>query len=141
MPEELTKPKSFEEKITERLKETMSDLVTPEDLKKFVERGIEKALFEKRYKPNTDSWRSPSETPSIVEECVSKFIEEKVRTAVEQWLKENPEKIQKALDDAIQLGVAGCVMRTLDNRFQDIFGYGVGALQNLGLIPFNPPQP
>jgi len=126
---------SFEQKLMERIKDGIGDLMTDDDLKKIVERGIEKALFDKRLVPSRNSYGSQFEQgPSLVDEIVSKHFESKVRQAVDNWLGENKEVVEKAVESAMKAGIAGCVMQTLDERFRGIFTNGIEYMKGSGML-------
>lgn len=126
---------TLEQRITARLHESIGDLITDDDLKAIVARGIEQALFKER----PDLARATSyhtyTKPPLVDELVAKLLTEKMETAVNAWLTENPDAIRAALDTAISLGVGTALLRSLDNRFAGIFDAGVSTLQNRGLLP------
>jgi hypothetical protein len=58
-----------------------------------------------------------------------------MRDAVDTWLRENPERLQEAIDKAIRAGVADALVRTLDERFAGIFQQGVEQMRYEGLLP------
>lgn len=135
MTTSLQPAKSLEDRITARLHESIGDLITDEDLKGMVARGIEQALFTERHdEKNSDQWHKRTK-PSVVDEQVAKLLGEKMQSAVDQWLKANPDKIQAAIDITIKAGVADALLRTLDNRFAGVFDSGVATLQSRGLLP------
>lgn len=133
----LVPTKTLEERITSRLHESIGDLITDEDLKGMVSRGIETALFQGRKVEKRDTWGHSStwDRPSVVDEQVALLLSTKMQDAVNQWLKDNPEKIQAAIDVVLKAGVGDSLLRALDNRFSGMFNAGVGELQNRGLLP------
>jgi hypothetical protein len=133
MSTEIQKPLSFEEKMMEKIRESIGSLVTDEDLKRIIEKGIDKALFEGR--PQKDSWGNGNSTASIVDQAVQKYLSEHMKVAVDAWLANNPDKLQLAIDNAIKLGVAGCVQQSMDQRFSWIFQNLVQSAQSSGLLP------
>lgn len=129
-----TKP--LEERVTERLHVIMGELITDADLKPIVERGIEKFLFEPRVVESKGYYGTEKQTkPSLVQEVVDKYLLQQMTAQVDQWLKDHPEQIQTAIDDAIRRGMAHAVTRTLDERFESIFGFAIETMKNRGLLP------
>lgn len=124
---------SLEQKVTERVHQSIGDLITEQDLKAVVERGIEKALFQVRTVPDT-GYRGWKEVPSLVDTIVENLLRAKMEEAVRQWLEENPVQIQLAIERAMKAGVAQALLDALDCRFQNIFEIGVQNLQNRGLL-------
>ena len=58
-------------------------------------------------------------------------MEPKIAERVDKWLVENPERIMAALENAIQLGVAGCVQKQLDQRFENVTNNLGAAIQSI----------
>lgn len=118
MKTDIEKTKSFEEKMMDRIRESIGDLMTDEDLKKILEKGIEKALFQER---SVEGRYSTTKNPSIVDECITKFLQTRMNEEVGKWIKENPEKIEAAIQHTMQMGVAKCVDYALENKFNYVF--------------------
>ena len=136
---EITAPKSLEERITTRLHESIGDLITDDDLKTIVERGIEEALFEERRMTNPNSYGPQTVSkPALVDELVEKLLGEKMRQAIDRWLRENPEALQAAVDRAIALGVGQALLNTLDIRFGGIIEMAVQNMKGMGMLPRGP---
>lgn len=115
----IEQPKTFEERVLGRIKDSIGDLVTDADLKAMVERGIETALFGPR--EISDRYGNKSRLPSLVDEAVQKFVAERASAAVDEYLKANPEAIDKAIRGAINDGIGKCLLGALDNRFSWVF--------------------
>jgi hypothetical protein len=111
--------KSFEERMMDMMKENSGNLFTPEDLKKIVEKGIEKLYFEPRL-ASSNYGRNDFKS-SLSEELVSKFMQEQVRIAITEWIKNNPEKILPIIETAIQGGIIKCIGNTVESFFQNTF--------------------
>ncbi len=125
---------SLQERITSRLHDSIGDLITEEDLKQIVDRGVEELLFKERTVPGRHGYTTETR-PGLVHEILKEQLGEQVRGVVTQWLQDNPEKVQEAMDRAIANGVGAAVMRTLDSRFAEVFSQGVSMLQMQGLLP------
>lgn len=124
MNTELAQTMTFQQRIEEKIKDSFADLVTEIELKAIVERGIEKALWEHRTIPTGKlDYNGRPDTRNagpLVDEIVEKHLRPIITNAVQDWLKENPEKLVSALNSAVQAGVAECVLQTLDSRFQNL---------------------
>lgn len=134
MNEVITTPQTFEQKMMDRIRDSISDLISDEDLKRIVERGIEKAMFEPKVILGQGSWNNRTED-SLVDKAVRQYLNERVQEAVNKWLAEHPDRMQKAVDDAVKAGIAGCVASSLDSRFGGLFQMLVMQAQSEGLIP------
>jgi hypothetical protein len=132
---EVQKAQTLEERITGRIREQIGELMTDDDLRGIIKRGVEKALFEERYDPDRSNAYHSKTKASLVDELAEKHLAAKMKEAVDTWLKENPERIQQAVDDAVRRGVSDALTRTMDERFAGIFQQGVTMMQSQGLLP------
>ena len=111
--------KSFDERMMDMMRENVGGLFTPDDLKKIVERGIEKLFFEARL-TNSNYGRNDYK-PSLSEELVEKHMKEQVRIAIAEWIKDNPEKMLPIIETAINKGITTHIMNVVEGLFQNTF--------------------
>lgn len=117
MTEELTKPQNFQERLMARIKESIGELITDEELKKIIESGVNQAFFAS--KPQLDNWgRTVKEGESFIQRVVRELLDERMKKAVNDWCAENNDKLVGAVDEAIKLGVGKCMLMAIDNRMQ-----------------------
>ena len=116
-----------------RIKEGIGDMITDEDLKRVIEAGITNALFGQRFRPG--NYGGYDTIPSIVDEAVTKFVDTRVMEAASKWLTEHPEKIQEAIDRAINAGIHKCIQAHYDQRFGGLFRQALAGLRSEGGLP------
>jgi len=126
-------PKSLEARITQRLHESIGDLVTEADLKAMVARGVEDALFRPRTIPR--QYGGSDTKPALVEELVSKFLDQQMQAAVTTWIAENPERLQGAVDKVVAASAGEAFLHYLDLRFESIARMTVSEMKTQGLLP------
>lgn len=111
-------PKTFEERLKERLKESVADLMTDEDLKKLVDRGMVDIFFAERPNPEYTSYgyghKEPQFLPSHFKVMLKELMEEKMTEAVKAWLIENQDKVMAAVDETIRLGAGQAMLAAID---------------------------
>jgi len=134
MTTEIAVPKTFEERMMDMMKENAGNLFTPDDLKKIVEKGIEKLYFEPKLKRSTYS--NNEYGPSLSEELVDKNIQEQVRNAIVRWMNENQDKILILIENAIKDGMTKRIANAIDQIFQSTFcQFGESIKQQIINIP------
>ncbi len=122
--------KSFDERIMDMMRENVGSLFTPEDLKKIVERGIEKLFFESRLV--SSSYGRNDFKPSLSEELVEKHIKEQVKIAIADWIQNNPEKILPIIETTISIGITKHIVNAVENAFQNVlFQFGESIKQQI----------
>jgi len=112
------------------MRENVGSLFTPEDLKKIVERGIEKLFFESRLV--SSSYGRNDFKPSLSEELVEKHIKEQVKIAIADWIQNNPEKILPIIETTISIGITKHIVNAVENAFQNVlFQFGESIKQQI----------
>jgi len=99
-------PDNFQTRLERKIQESIGELMTPDDVKRLVEAGINKTLFQPREVPNpnyTGYGERLMRRPSLVDELVNTHFSPLMKGAVTEWLQAHPEvfltAIEKALDD------------------------------------------
>ena len=113
MTTEITTTKSFQEKMFEKIRESMGDLMTEDDLKTLVNSAIQKAFFEPAYE--IDRYGNSKLTKdSLFVSLIRKEMETKVTEAIKTWLAEHPEEVTKAIDETIAKGMFGLIQQHIE---------------------------
>lgn len=134
MTNEVIVQKSFEERMIDMMKENVGNLFTPDDLKKIVEKGIEKLYFTPQLKRS--NYGTNEYDPSLSEKLVDENIQEQVRYAIVRWMNENPEKILALIESAIKDGMSKRIANAIDHLFQSTFyQFGESIKQQIINIP------
>lgn len=117
MPDEqtaLTPQQSFEQKLTDRIRESIGDLMPDEKLAEIVQRGMEEAFFKERTVERRygDRVQEPSWAVVVVKE----LLDEKVKGEVSKWFVEHPDEIEKIIKDVIGKGIVNCAISYLESK-------------------------
>lgn len=129
MSESLTTPASFEDKMMARIKESMGDLMTDDQLRGILEKGVEKAFFERRT-VDAGGYNNRREVPSLADQAVKAYLEERMQATVKEWIAANPEKMQEVIQNMIDKGLLQSVAAAFENVFRGSFQCFIDHLQN-----------
>ena len=111
---------TFEKKMMDRVRDSMGDLMSDEDLANIVERGIQKAFFTEKQ----GQYHSSNNIPCLAEKMVADLYREAVKAEVANWVKSNPKNMRDLMDKALKDGLSGIVFEAFNNMFK-------GGLQNM----------
>ena len=110
----VAKQQSFEEKMKDRIRESIGDLLTDEDLYKLIEKGIQEAFFTET--TVQEGWKTTTK-PSLMTGILKEVLVQQVREAVNRWLIEHKDEVQKMLDEALMKGVGKLVEEAISSWF------------------------
>lgn len=124
--------KTLQERVGERIREQIGDLLTDDDLKRLVETALHEAFFKQTVAHG--DWGRTSITPAPVVEIVRGLLKERVDAAVSAWLSANSAEFAKHLDDAIGQGFSKMLQDWLDMKLNFALGqFGDQIKSSLGV--------
>ena len=109
--------KQFQEKMKERMRAAMGDLMPDEVLAGIVGRGIDEAFFKKRTVSTAQYPYTAQEHDSWIVAHISQAVEVEVRAQVKKWFVENHERVSEIVKERLQGGIAAAVVRSMDAMF------------------------
>ncbi len=110
MSNEITPSKTFEQRMFEKIRDHMGDLMTDEDLRKLVGSAMQRAFFEPRINTDYSGYGQPEKLPPLFIDMVQKNMQNAVSDAVSRWIDEHPEQVTKALTETIEAGIFGMMV-------------------------------
>jgi hypothetical protein len=113
---EVVKTKSFEERMIDRIKENIGELMTEEELKKIVEKSMQKIFFSP--KEIRDGRTINYEQPFLIP-VVKELLEEQVKLYIISYFADNSEKFIPLVDEIIKGGMETVVKNIIQGIFQD----------------------
>lgn len=106
---QLTTNETFQERMFNRVREQMGDLMTEEELKKIVDSALQKAFFEEKVTKGPHWNSQETREPSHFVKLLNKELEAPIKQAIQQWLADNPEQITKVINEVIGKGFLGII--------------------------------
>ncbi len=112
MTTEMTTNQSFQERMFERIRSQMGDLMTEVELKALVDTAMQKAFFEPQVKK--DRWGDKTEHPSQFMVMLKESMQEQVAKEIKEWLSTHPEEVAKAIDETLAKGMFGLIQQYIE---------------------------
>ena len=107
----ITAATTFQERMFERVRESLSELLTPEEAKALVDRAIEESLFKRELVTPKNYHDKPYYKASRFEELVKETTEPILRAAIADWLAEHHEEVKTSIQEIIEQGIAATVVK------------------------------
>ena len=122
---------TFQERMFERVRESLSELLTPEEAKALVERAIQESLF-KRETVRVGGYSGHDEVrPSRFEVLVKEAVEPMIKAAIADWLSEHHEEVKSSIQGVVEQGIAKTVVKVFREEMrQPMYEMG-GRLQQV----------
>jgi TPP-dependent indolepyruvate ferredoxin oxidoreductase alpha subunit len=114
----ITTATTFQERMFERVRESLSDLLTPEEAKALVEKAIDQSLFQPKLIPAKNYYEKDRYEPSRFEELVKEAVEPVIKSEVEKWLSEHHEEVKASIQEVVERGIATNVLKVFEMEMQ-----------------------
>lgn len=123
MTNEVSTSLTFQEKIRDRIRDSIGDLISNEELQKLVETGIHQTFFQQR-PPLHTGYNNPDREPlmhELIKEIYLKEIQAHAEAQVKAFLAENSEQVEQMVKDVVQAGAGDAIISALNAMFQGSF--------------------
>ena len=111
------KTMTFKEKMTERIRESIGDLISDEELSKSVDEGIRSAFFERKQISGGYSSDTRFTTP-LINDIVINLMKPAVEAEVKVWFVDNEDEIGSVLHAVIKDGIVSMLTNAINNTFR-----------------------
>ena len=116
MGSELQENKSFENRMKERIRDSIGELMTDDELSKIISRCVEDIFFKEReIKEGYHTRTEPPFVHKIVEELLTRRVKEQVMI----YFGENKDKLLEIVKGIIGKGIGEAVFKAIDQKFQN----------------------
>lgn len=113
---EIVEQKSFQERMKDRIKDSIGELMTDDELSKIVSRSMEEIFF----KPMTvkDGYHTRQEPP-FVHQLLKELLVVEVRKAVSEYIADHKEDVLKNIQETISLGMGQALVNAIKLQFSN----------------------
>ena len=111
MSSEMVPTKTFQERVRDRIRETIGDLITDDDLMEIVQKGIDEVFFQTR--TVQESAYNRKEIPPLIHEIVKEVLQDRMTLAVDGWLKTHEAEVVEAVKAVVQEGAGQAFIAAL----------------------------
>lgn len=113
---DLTNATTFQERMFERVRESLSELLTAEEAKALVEKAIEQSLFQQEMLYDSYKSRQIGVKPSRFEALVKEAVEPAIKIAVAEWLAKHHEEVKASIQGVVEQGIASTVVKVFKDE-------------------------
>jgi len=102
----------------ERIRESMGEFLSEDDLKELLERTIEKSFFEERIVLSSSYYDRDKKKPSLFQELVTEQVQPMVEKAITAWLQDNSEQVTTTIDAVLKDGLLSALSKAIEQKMQ-----------------------
>jgi len=119
MSNEIEKSMNFEDKMKERIREGIGDLITDEELSKIIDAGIREVFFTKEL-IHSSGYGPVKYKPSLIETVIREELDlhGRAKEVCKEWMTEHSDEITDIVDGLLRDGVGNLMMNTISEMFQ-----------------------
>jgi len=129
---ELVSSQSLQERVGQRIKEQIGELLSDDDVKRLVEAAMQQAFFTPRVERDRYGYNETTKPPYVVE-MMSELVRNRMQVALAEWIENNRELVAKEIHAAIGNHAAQMFRTAIDNIFFSSFEAFKNDLRSRGL--------
>ena len=111
---ELAQAKTFEQRMTDKMREHVGEMLTDDELKVMVNRTFEKVFFQGEV--FTEYGRQTTK-PALAEIMVRSALDMRVKEEIEKWAGSNSGSMERIVRELVEKGLSAALMKAVDNAF------------------------
>ena len=129
MSSDLEKQKTFEERMKSRIRDSIGELMTDEELSRIVIKATEEIFFQPI--KLQDGYHT-KEIPPFAHTIVKELLTETVRELIKKYFDDNKEGITEVIKEIIKEGLGGAVLSAISSKFDwDLQNFGNNLMQTI----------
>lgn len=112
---------TFETRMRNKIRDSIGDLITDEDLSKLVHRSLEEVFFTPRKNPNRTYYNSnePDTIAPLLHDIVKQTLKPLVTEVIKDYIATHNDEILKIVNDVVTAGVGNAVVTAMNMQFQN----------------------
>ena len=115
---ELAISKPFEERLKERIKESFGDLMTDEELKALIVKGVDAIFFQPRI---IQEEYGKKKHPPLIEELLAEQLKPLAQDAVREYVKDHENEMCLKIHEGISKDIGQLLVTGVQALFGDVF--------------------
>lgn len=124
--------KPLAERIYDRVKDQLGDMVTDDDLRPLIDRAMQDAFFTPRIKKDIYD-RIVEHKPPYLVEMIGQAINARVQERVDEWFTTHPEVAAQAIEAVIAKGLLRVTIERLEAKMAEPLYQMTQALRDKGI--------
>ena len=108
---------SFEQKLRNKIRESIGDLMSEEDLKKLCDKGLNEMLFQPRTRPDPDRSYNTITIPPLMHEILQDALKDQIKEQVKAYVLERQDDVMTHVEHMLKEGAGKAVLAAVSSMF------------------------
>ena len=110
--------KSFEEKMKDRIKDSIGDLITDEQLTKLIEKSMHEVFFTSTFTPDPrGSYYDKVETKPFIYTLTKTLLTERMNVMIASYINDHANEVSKIIEEVVEKGAGDIFMNAITRQF------------------------
>ena len=105
---------SFEERLKDRIKNDMGELLTDTELSAIVRKGVDKILWERRFQKAANRYEDDTYKQPLIEDILSDLLEPRIVDAIKEYIKTHEDEVNELINRVVKEGASKALLRGID---------------------------
>jgi hypothetical protein len=115
----LTENKAFAERIFDRIKDGLGDLMTDDELKVLLDRAVDEAFFKPRTVPDGRWGDRTREVPAHFVTMTRELMDKQVQQQVNDYFETHADEIKEKVAEVLQQGIGDAILSSIKYKLLD----------------------
>lgn len=113
---DLTEKKTYQERMADRIRESIGELITDEELSILIKKATEDFFF----KPTELKQGFSSITePAFIHQVVKELLSEKVEILIKEYFSQNKDTIEELIKEIVSEGIGNALLKAISVKFEN----------------------
>jgi len=115
---DIAKNESFETKMKNRIKDSIGDLISDEDLSRLINSAMNDVFFKDRVAQSKTTYGSTTTKEPLIHEIIKECLTVQIKDVAQEWIKAHPKEVNEILDQILRDGVGNIMISTINDMFE-----------------------
>ena len=118
MTTELDITRNFQQKMFDRIREDLGNLMPEEEIKKLLDAAMQKAFFEPFITKSTEYPYRETFTQSHFIKLIQEEMENQIKDLMKEWLETHKEEVSKLVKETLEGGITTIIVKWIELQMQ-----------------------
>ena len=115
---EIVPAQNFEQRMKERIRDSIGELLSDEELSTMLKRSMEELFFKPRT-IQTNNYGATKQIPPLMHEIVETLLKDKVKEAAKEFIDAHQTEVNETIKEALGKGAGEAILKAINAIFSN----------------------